>query len=385
MLIAGLLAVVGLSMFSGILQRTKVAATRANADMVKQALTRFVGTYNRLPCPAVPTLPLSNSSAGLEDSSASCGSTVVAAAPTIARGVVPWRALGLQFEQVQDSYARMYTYVVTITATQTTSPTVAAMRGNMTLHSGAPPVLGLNAPAYPTGNQINSCMNTTAPPAGGDDGNGCNYLAVAVLISHGANGLGAYVIALNAASRMDLPTSAAEVANTDDDTAFVNAEPSISSTTFFDDLVYAWAPSDFLDPMTQQGALQSATAKTYDRLRTLAAAISNYAANNKTGTPNKYRIRPTLADYPSLSQNDGWGNAITYSTDFGACAASGCDICDTTQIPLNVTAFTLKSRGLDQVDGTNPATGKNDDISIAVNVEDIAKTIIASGSTCTRT
>lgn len=370
--IVGLLMAMGVGLVKGFMLRTQAAASRANADLIKQNLLRFLASYNRLPCPALRTLASSSSAAGLEDSSASCGTTVVGATQ-MAAGVVPWRTLGLPLEDVQDGYGRMYSYFVAIPATTTTSATVSTMKGVMTVHSAAPPVLGLQAASYPTGNQLNSCMNTAVPPAGGDDGNGCNMRAVVVLISHGANGYGAY---LPTGSRVTMPTSTSESANTDNDTAFVNAEPSAASGSEFDDLVYAWAPGDFIDTLTQQGVLKSATTSTYDIMKATATAITNYMATNKVS--GKYRVQTSIPSYGGLSApNDAWGNAITYSTAYTTNGTN--DICNS--VPANATAFTLTSNGLDGVAGTNAKTGRVDDITVTVNVEDIKKLVI-SGATC---
>ncbi|MGE5615526.1 MAG: hypothetical protein ACM3X5_01290, partial [Bacillota bacterium] len=264
----------------------------------------------------------------------------------------PWITLGLPLEQVQDGYARMLTYHVTIAATQTNAGNVTAMRGNMTVHTGTPVALGLP----PTGNQINSCMNTATPPPGGDDGNGCNLRAVVLLLSHGENGNGAYT---STGGQLPAPTDASEIENTDANLAFVKGEPTAAG---FDDTLFAWSPDDLLEPLARQGSIRSAAVSTQDTLRNVAVSISNSMVNAVVA-PNTYAIPNTWTTAP-LPANDGWGTPVTYTTTQG-----GANLCS---LAPGTVVFTIRSLSVDQFDstaGTNPATGRNDDITISVTVD----------------
>jgi len=368
--IAVVLVIVGLitagiaAMLTTFLKTTRAKVAAENATVVNQALQRFVERYGRLPCPAVPTLAPGAANYGVEDV-AGC-TTVLVGATGMARGVVPWVTLGLPADQVQDGYFRMFTYHVTIAATQTTAANVSAMRGNMTIHTATAIALGL----APTGNQINSCMNTTVPPPGGDDGNGCNMRAVVVLVSHGENGFGAFT---STGGQLPAPTDAGEVENTDADVNFVRGE---QTATGFDDVVFAWSPDDLLDPLARQGSIRSAAAISNDALRNAALAISNSIVNSATPAATNATIpagpTPVVAPWPS----DGWGNVLVYSTAF-----SGAVICSAA-VPAGATAFTLSSTGVDGAAGANPATNRNDDLIFNVPADQIRSQIATRYGSC---
>jgi prepilin-type N-terminal cleavage/methylation domain-containing protein len=347
LVIAGLLTAGLLTLLNSILSASRARATSANAETVKQALDRFVTRYGRLPCPAIPTLPTTSPVFGQADSAASCGATAVPGATTIARGVVPWITLGITPEQAQDGFYRMFTYHVTVTATTTNQATVTTMRGVMTVHTATPTLLGLPSAG---GNQSNSCA---APPAT-NDVNGCNLRAAVILISQGQNGAGAFVLG---GGQLPAPTSAAEIENTDNNIAFLNTT---QSANVYDDIIYAWTPDDFLDPLARQGAIKSATTVTNDALRNTEAAIVNLMVNAATAAPSSSTIPANAAALGLLAlPNDGWGNALVYT------AVGAGNVC---AVPANGTVFTLKSTGVDGVVGANAATNRNDDITVTTTV-----------------
>ena len=371
LMIVGLLLAGGVRFLAGILSATQKHDTEMRANLVKQALSHFVASYGRLPCPA-PNVAPSSSQYGLEDATPYCGSTVVATAPSnaMARGIVPWYTLGINHDQVTDGYGHFFSYNVAIAATALNPSTVSTMRGTMTLHFATPPSLGLP----PVGNQINSCMNISAPPAGGDDGNGCNLRAVVVLISHGQNGLGAYIADSNVQSAlvMPAPTSPPEVANTDNDVRFVAGEPSASPASYFDDLVYAWSPDDFLAPLADQHVIKSPVGVTNDALSAAQLAVTNAIVANATNTgfpPTTSATVPAdaatlaAAPYSYTLPKDGWGNALVYQRQPGMSDACG--------HPAGTQLVKLTSLGIDGVTGVNPATNKNDDITLYVTSDPI--------------
>jgi prepilin-type N-terminal cleavage/methylation domain-containing protein len=405
LIIVGLIAVGTTAMLSGVLKSGRGRASNDNSVLVQQALQRFIERYGRLPCPA-RTDQLVGVNAGLEDLATSdptttCANTLVpgtvAATTPVARGVVPWKTLGLSIEQVQDGYYRFFSYHVTPATTALSATNVNAMRGDMTIHTGTPPQLGLP----PTGNQINSCMNTTTPPVGGDDQNGCNLRAVIVLLSHGENGAGAW---LPTGSQLALPTTdAGEIANTDTGNAsFVRGETAASG---YDDIVYAWGPDDLLESLARQGSIKSAVAVTNDTLRNTAIAISNAVVNGATNCSNSappcgaLPVLPatTGTNWPTAAMpvatpgiapacdtvkgvvlpKDAWGTCITYAVVTNPATGNICGSPDGT--------FSLTSAGIDlnPTPGTVYApTGRNDDTVLNVTVDQIRSQLATRFGAC---
>jgi prepilin-type N-terminal cleavage/methylation domain-containing protein len=371
LVIIGLITAGILAMFTSALKSTKSRVAADNASIVQQALERFIERYGRLPCPAVPTATSNQPNYGVEDV-AGCTTLPVPAVPNVmARGVVPWKTLGLPLEQVQDGYAHMFTYHVAIPATQLTAATVSSMRGNMTIHTNVPAALGLP----PTGNQINSCMNILAPPPGGDDLNGCNMRAVVVLLSHGENGYGAYT---SQGGQVTAPADLAEIENTDANVNFVNGEATASG---FDDVLWAWAPDDLLDPLAQRGTIRSPAAVTQDQLRNAAIQVSNLIANKTSSCPAAcsapFPASPggsssvTIGGTTILLANDGWGTVSTPQPLLYT--SGGGDICGSAPGTI---AFTVSSIGVDRIAGPNPNTNRNDDLLVTVTVDQIKSQII---------
>ena len=352
--------------------RSRVAAE--NAAVVQQSLQRFVERYGRLPCPAVPTLAPGAAGYGSEDTVAtSCPNTAVGATG-MARGVVPWISLGVTLEQVQDGYSRMFTYHVTIAATQTTPSNVGNVRGNMTTHSTSPTISGL----APTGNQLNSCWTGAGAPPVGE--NSCNMNAVVALLSHGENGNGGFT---TSGGQLPASTIATEIENMDANVGFVRGDP---LATGFDDVVFPLSPDELFEPLVRQGTIKSATALSNETLRNTALAISTAILNAATnctapgppcGGPGNWPIAlipsTTAAIFPSTCltvqgislPTDAWGFCLTYATP-----TAGANICGTT-----VGSFTLTSAGIDGLvtvaPATNPNTGRNDDFVITVTVDQI--------------
>ena len=365
--IAIVLAVVALitagvvALITPILKGAKIRATSANAELVKSALQLHLARYGRLPCPAVPA-----ALTGLEDV-AGCTNTLVPAT-TIARGVIPWVTLGLTSEQADDGYYRRFTYHVVVAQTTTNTTTAPGIRGEMTVHSAVPTTLGL----APTGNQINSCMNTAPPPAGGNDGNGCNLRAVVVLLSHGENGAGAFVATSGTA--LDAPTAAAELENTDADVAFVNSVTGAA----FDDSVFYWSPDDLIGPMSRDGAMKSAASLSQDALRVSEAAVTNHIVATSTPGPPGTATAPATFSLATIGYgppNDGWQQPIIYIKNM----AVG-DICS--HATGTESAFTVRSAGVDQNEGLYAPTGRRDDIDLPVTVATIRNLIIKAGKAC---
>jgi prepilin-type N-terminal cleavage/methylation domain-containing protein len=324
--ILALLTAGGLGLVAGLRTAANQKSTIQNADIIKTALQGFVSRNGRLPCPALEADTPSAATFGIEAPTAGTCTGATALGTTGMKGVVPWKTLGLSFDAALDGWGNQFTYAVTLSATNLNSQTLAGMRGVLTVHTDAPATLGLPA----TGNQINGCTTTA-----GD--NSCNAFAAVVLVSHGANLLGARTregVAAPAAA------STREVENTDADTVFVNREVTDSGVNVFDDVVFAYTPNDLLSLLYAQGMKNEQTSLA-EKQRQIMHALVAISVSTRTGTSGAY-VYPlppptgvasaftfagadftnclpgpaptTLASLPTALQTlrDPWGNAFGY-------------------------------------------------------------------------
>lgn len=358
--------VIGGLLLSGLLallsaQRTNVgiSATRTKGEAIVTALTSFVSRNHQLPCPAIANLAPNTPGYGVEAATpGTCTGTTVFGG--VSRGIVPWVSLGLTNEQGLDAYNRRFTYFVRQQETLRTADTVSAMRGNMTIHSGTPVGLGLNSTGNPGGNQVNSCTDVAG------DNNSCNLFAVAVIISHGGNGSGAF---LETGIQMAGPAGALEQENTDNDQRFIDTGYSSSDTNPFDDMLIVLDPDDILRPLAEDGSIPSALAVTMDRFKLIREALVAQIVNGGGVVPGVLPVIPPLPNPPQ----DGWGVAFVYNQ-------IRADACQPAPVPPGQTTFTLTSLGVDWLPGLNPNTLQNDDIVVSQN-NDQVKLIIQMQAT----
>ena len=325
--IAAVVLGVVLSLVNTQIENARAANMRSRMETIKSALVMFVARNSRLPCPAIESLAPTHNDYGVETPTpGTCTGATVAG--TAVRGMLPFRTLGLPEEDGYDVHASRFTYVVTTAATNLTPSLIAGATGTMTLHGGEPPALGL----APTGNQINAC-NTTA----GD--NGCNSNAIAIVLSHGPNAMGAFQ---QSGQQTNLPSSALELENTNSDEMFVLARYS-ENDPVFDDTMLVLTPDMLLASLIRDGAIRSARAVTNDQLQALSDAAVAFVLNN-SGT------LPTAAP---IALNDGWSTALTYTKNLAVTTV--CGTADATVV------FTIESFGPNRIDGPSPG-GTDDDI-----------------------
>lgn len=335
-----------MNMLTAQVKNAKDSATNTKMGTIKTALTNFVSRNNRLPCPAIETLPPTDPKYGLEAvTPGTCTGTT--SLGTAVRGVLPWTTLGLSSEDASDGYGSRLSYHVTTVATALTASTVAAMTGTMTIHSTAPVAGGLP----PTGNQINSCAAIA-----GD--NTCNLNAVVVLVSHGPNTIMAY---MPSGLRMVQAPGALEGENADTNLSFVQTGFSDNQANPFDDTVVALSPDNILARLIQDGSIQSARSVTNTQLRAMQDALSADIINAIGLVP--------LA--PTAILNDGWGHPIQYTRSSAVACGFG----------AAGNAYTLTSLGTDGILGAN-ASGVNDDIVLATPVSQLKANILKLGSLC---
>lgn len=263
--IIGILLTIGLKGVTGALTSTQYSATKDNLNTVRNSLLAFFSVNHRFPCPN--TGPAAGRD-GVEDHA-----TMVAGPPRSANvasacnpapaangrviGTIPYATLGLSRAQALDAYGNYITYIVDATGTGT------ATGGTPTLHStlatynvgdvvNYPGGAGTNYYRFiksgpppgtlPTDTTYWSKINTGPLPTVTDSWvrsgalTGTQYIcdnarggtiavydssttvetsnAVVVLISHGANGLGAWVPGSTAATKNNAPPSQPELGNT---------------------------------------------------------------------------------------------------------------------------------------------------------------------------
>ena len=329
-----------ISFFNIQLTNQRITSTKANEAAIKIALTNFIAQNNRLPCPAIPNLAPGAAGYGREATATPSACTGLTPNGAVVTGIVPWISMGISSDAASDGYYNRFTYQVVLAATSTslTPQTVSGISGAISLHSSGPGVLG----APPTGNQINDCGSTgTGLP------NPC--AAVAILVSHGRNGYGAF-------SDQGIQQTAAigpdEQENTNGDSRFVVKDFSDSPTNPFDDIVLAMTPNDLLSSLIQGGVLKDRRAVLNDDFEAAKVGIiSNAILNRSSGPPYTY---PLPASSSWTTPNDPWGNPIQYAISPG-----GSPISSTSS---SGNAFTLTSYGPDGV------SGGGDDIVVTISI-----------------
>ena len=356
---------------SGQIASAKQQLTQTRETAIKTAIMSFVARNYRLPCPAVGTIPAGGVNNGVEATNPGvCTGTVLfpAGTPVVATGTVPWVSLGLPAETSLDGYGNRFTYQVTLAATSNAlnAQTLPGLKGNITIHSAGP--------ALPA-NQINDCTPVSVPPV---TYNPCS--AVAVVVSHGSNGFGAY---MDNGSQVAVPPGADELENVNADTTFVVKAYSGAQANPFDDAVIFMTAGDVLAGLNNSGALQDSRAIVAANFNVIRNAIIGSVtrvgsflcvAGTCAGTVNCMGGTPCevtqftytlpapagaapntmpLIGLPANVLTDPWGNPIQYTLVTSPIAPA---------TVLSQTAFTLTSYG---PDGTG---GNADDISVAISV-----------------
>lgn len=326
--IVGFLSISAMTMVSAQIDAARQRATLDKLAAIKHAVSAFVVKNSRLPCPAQANLTATDANYGVEAAPTPGTPPACTNAETITsdaegnsapanlsfRGIVPWKTLGLPEEEAQDGHYRFFTYHVSAgaifdvdaTGAIRTSDTLAAMRGVLTVHTGAPTSLGLP----PSGNQINGCSSTK-----GD--NGCNIAASVVFVSHGKDGYGAW--APNGV-QISVPggiSATREKANADANNSYVQAEFSSDSNDPYDDVVMALSPAEILEPLARSGSIVDARAQTLERMNRVRDSLVAYAAAHLTmpSPSGTDQVPNAVLGLPSADVVDGWGSALRYASD----------------------------------------------------------------------
>ncbi|WP_051304792.1 prepilin-type N-terminal cleavage/methylation domain-containing protein [Chitinilyticum litopenaei] len=219
LLVAGLLLGMALGPLTAQLEARRHAETRAALAQAQEALTGYLLINKRLPCPADPALADTQGAAGLEDG----GRDALGQCARL-EGALPWLELGVP---QLDGWGRRFTYRL--------SPAFSRQSGALACGSAAhaQPCFALTSAGVLTVRRVAGANLATSLPA--------------VLLSHGANGAGAWQ-----ADGSQLPGAQGdELENADGDTLFVGR----NADEGFDDLVVWLATPPLMSRLVSSGAL----------------------------------------------------------------------------------------------------------------------------------
>lgn len=285
--VIGIAMTMGLKMLTATLENTAYSDTKAKQERIKLALIGYLRSNGRLPCPDTAFVGLSYViPTGVEPATCTTlGSGF---------GVIPWTSLGLPRDAVLDGWGNFFTYRVanfepsanplTTVSTGTLSPPLhQKINQNWTVRTGttAFDIASLSSatslPAYQT-----ILIQNRDPGAGfGTPPESRN--AVAVIISHGKNGLGARSTRI--ADPMPMPdatTQSDELINATRSPLAVAAPPAPTppyviryikrAVNFadydatnnpggpYDDLVSSITPQDLLQPLISEKTVYACSA-----------------------------------------------------------------------------------------------------------------------------
>jgi len=351
------------------LENARIESTKKNQQAAKTAILNFISRNNRMPCPAIATLPSTDARYGVEAvNPGTCTGTTRfgAAAVRNVRGILPWKSLGLTDHASVDGYERRMTYQVFVSQTALNQTTISGLRGNIIVWDSAAP--GAQ-------NQLNP-----------------GFPAVATIISHGKNGRGAYLPI--SGRRMGLPRAADidERENVDNDVNFVDKEYSDLNVNPFDDIVMWIEPVGAISTLNQQGDVPSPNSVLNTLFTTIQNTLLGYViadnldpdgagvqrtvsrrlpyADNR-GNPNGNAVNGALngvvpwvtIGLTQANVTDPWGNLIRYTNVEATLPAVGTGGGMTKNDPAaGNTAYVISSDGADGVQGNQ------DDQSITVQV-----------------
>lgn len=220
LVIVGTMLTLGIAAFNAQVTTSAYTKTKAKMEVIKDALIVHLALHDRLPCPDTIDTPANMPFNGQEN----CGAGDY--------GAVPFAQLGLPPEAVIDGWDNLIYYKVSSGPTNWSAPRIIAPTdtGSIVLQT-----------------RDNSGNLFEISPQ-----------LVAVLISHGKNGQGAFT---KKGTRTVLPNSVDELKNTDDDNTFVTRPLSddtpASGGGTFDDLVVPVSSGELIGPLIKSGQLKS--------------------------------------------------------------------------------------------------------------------------------
>ncbi len=331
--IGAILLTMGLRALNTQLDNSAYSVTKSRQEVVKDALSTYLGKNGRLPCPDTDAVPDGN-----ENRTAASPAACVKYF-----GVLPYATLGLSKELGLDGWENYFGYGISQNWTLTYNLSAV---GNIPQTNNATIAFNVGNSGVLTTNDRVPATNATPTTV--------TTAAVVVLISYGKNGLGA--ITINGSQNV-LPA-----AGTDE---LVNVNVGGAGTTYFkrdytdtqvatyggfDDVVRIIQSTELIAPLTKDGSLTSPGGTLNQTIAAINDAILGYAIANHTPS-DPLAVPPILGFYslpPSggipagISALDPWGKNISYVVTTASIAAS---------TPAGI-AYTLTSNGPDGLPGT---------------------------------
>ena len=388
-LLVGIFLTMGLAAFKASQDAQALSQTLSKQTAIKDALVGYLRRSGRLPCADVDfTAP-----DGVENrSTAGDPTTACATTPSNARfGLVPYATLGLARDAALDGWGNFFSYQVS-----NASPTEDFNPGTPSYNTPIPaPYRDWTLTANLRSGNIGELTVNDRDATGTVFAAATNV--VAVVVSHGPNGFGAYTIA---GTRNILPGGADELENTNGgtDTVFIRRVGTTNDAAVggsFDDRVMFLTTDDLFGPLFKDGSRKPPTAQLADTFQKIKNAIGQFALANpssynnsscsSTGSGTKCRLIPS-ADYyygdgyqngglydggvpwanftgTILSDSfDPWGRPLRYTINTASLISNGIGSASPSGVSF---AYTLTSFGPDRASGTS------DDLSTTVTVADL--------------
>ena len=217
LLLGGLLPTLSAQM-----EQQRRSETNKQLHEIKEALTGFAIINGRLPCPADGTAASGNELTTGTGSALTCNLT---------KGVLPWAVLGVS---ETDGWGRRFTYRV--------SQGISSNYADGADGTGA-------ACSITTGVSFQLCSSANLNVLTATAGTSVATNVPAVIVSHGANGLGAYP----ATGGAQVGTATGdELENSNDNNTFISHDPVQNG---YDDLVVWLSPNTLVNRMVTAGKL----------------------------------------------------------------------------------------------------------------------------------
>lgn len=255
-LIIGIVLTMGLGALNASREGQSSSTTTQKQTALKEALISYLRRNLRLPCPDTDfTAP-----DGAENRTTAGDPTTACSA---AFGLVPYVTLGLAQDMTQDGWGYFFSYHVSNNAAANTDWTRTA-----NLRSGNTGVITVN------------------------DRNGATVTAigtsvVAVIVSHGRNGFGAYA---TGGTRNTLPAVGTdERDNTDTNTTYLKRTATTDDAATggaFDDITMFVTADDLLGPLFKDGTLKPPAAVVQEAFLKIKNAMVGYAMGSNTSYGN---------------------------------------------------------------------------------------------------